>query len=431
MALRSSIVPLAQGSNVWIDMLANLFSIPNSPISLLLCLVCLLGCLVIGIPIAVFFLECAFAMLPVRKGSTWKRPISAVLVPAHNESLGIEPVLRGLLADLGENDRLIVIADNCTDDTAARARATGATVIERNDDHLRGKGYALDCGLKSLRDNPPQVVIVVDADCLVQSGTLEKIASTAFATGRPTQALNLLDPPADPRPKDAVSALAFLVKNWVRPSGLHWLGMPGILTGTGMALPWSVMQNASLASGNIVEDMQLSMDLAIAGHPALFCPGTKVLGQLPGQNSAAKTQRTRWEHGHLSTIRTQVPRLVREAFKQRRIDLFVIAMDLSVPPLSLLVMLWGVLMAACFCVGVAVQVWLPAAILAVQGAMISVAILAAWVKFGRQQLPARTLLSVPFYLMWKIPLYISYMVRPQTKWVRTERDANPPQSPGP
>jgi cellulose synthase/poly-beta-1,6-N-acetylglucosamine synthase-like glycosyltransferase len=412
-------------------MLVSLFSIPNSPLGLMLGLFALLGCLVISIPISVFFLECAFAMLPARKGSTAKRPTAAVLVPAHNEALGIEPVLRAILADLRESDRLIVIADNCTDDTAVHARATGATVIERNDNERRGKGYALDCGLQSLRDNPPEVVIVIDADCLVQSGTLEKIASTAFATGRPTQALNLLDPPANPRPKDAVSALAFLVKNWVRPSGLHWLGMPGILTGTGMALPWSVIRDASLASGNIVEDMQLSMDLAIAGHPALFCPGTKVLGQLPGQNSAAKTQRTRWEHGHLRTIKTQVPRLIRESLKQRRIDLFVIAMDLSVPPLSLLVMLWGALMGACFGVGFAVNQWLPAAILGVEGWMIGVAILAAWIKFGRQQLPARTLLSVPFYLMWKIPLYVSYMIRPQTKWVRTERDANPPQSPQP
>lgn len=408
-------------------MLASLFNIPNSPFGIVLGVFALSGCLVISIPITVFFLECAFAMLPVRKSSTAKRPTSAVLVPAHNEAPGIEPVLRGIIADLAANDRLIVVADNCTDDTAARARSVGATVIERNDNERRGKGYALDCGLRSLRDDPPEVVIVVDADCLVQPGTLERIAATAFATGRPTQALNLLDPPANPRPKDAVSALAFLVKNWVRPSGLHWLGMPGILTGTGMALPWSVIREASLASGNIVEDMQLSMDLAIAGHPALFCPGTKVLGQLPGQNSAAKTQRTRWEHGHLATIKTQVPRLMREAFKQRRIDLFVIAMDLSVPPLSLLVMIWGTLTVAAVGVGLAVQVWLPAAMLALLGSMIFAAILAAWIKFGRKQLPARTLLSVPFYLLWKIPLYVSYMIRPQTKWVRTERDANPPK----
>jgi cellulose synthase/poly-beta-1,6-N-acetylglucosamine synthase-like glycosyltransferase len=412
-------------------MIASLFAFPLSPLGLLLGLFALWGCLVISIPISVFFLECAFAMLPVRKGPTGQRPTAAVLVPAHNEAQGIAPVLRGILSDLTETDRLIVIADNCTDDTASIARATGATVIERNDNELRGKGYALDCGLKSLRDNPPQVVIVIDADCLVEKGTLERIAATAYATGRPTQALNLLDPPPNPRPKDAVSALAFLVKNWVRPSGLHWLGMPGILTGTGMALPWSVLREASLASGNIVEDMQLSMDLAIAGHPALFCPGTKVLGQLPGQNSAAKTQRTRWEHGHLSTIKTQVPRLIRESLKQRRIDLFVIAMDLSVPPLSLLVMLWGALMAACVCLGFVTHVWLPATIVAIQGGMVGVAILAAWIKFGRQQLPARTLLSVPFYLMWKIPLYVSYMLRPQTKWVRTERDANPPQPPQP
>ena len=133
----------------------------------------------------------------------------------------------------------------------------------------------------------------------------------------------------------------FWSKTGVRPQGLDRLGFPGILTGTGMAFPWSVIQSASLASGNIVEDMQLSMDLAIAGHPTLFCPDTKVIGLLPQQAQAAKSQRTRWEHGHLQTMLTQVPRLVREALRQKRLDLLVIALDLSVPPLSLLVMIWG------------------------------------------------------------------------------------------
>jgi cellulose synthase/poly-beta-1,6-N-acetylglucosamine synthase-like glycosyltransferase len=77
---------------------------------------------------------------------------------------------------------------------------------------------------------------------------------------------------SNPTPKDSISALAFLVKNLVRPSGLKQLGFPSLLTGTGMAFPWSIIRSVSLASGNIVEDMHMSLDLAIAGHPTLFCP---------------------------------------------------------------------------------------------------------------------------------------------------------------
>ncbi len=376
------------------------------------------------IPVTVLLVECLAAQWPTRQQIAAPRPSLAVLVPAHNEALGIQPVLNQILAELQSNDRLVVIADNCTDETAAAARATGATVIERQDSERRGKGYALDYGLQFLAETaPPEVVVIIDADCLVQPGTLERIAATAAATGRPVQATYLMERPAQPRPQDAVSALAFLVKNWVRPQGLDRLGFPGILTGTGMAFPWPVLRSVSLASGNIVEDMQLSMDLAIAGYPTLFCPNTKVIGLLPQQAAAAKSQRTRWEHGHLQTLLTQVPRLLQEAIQQKRADLLVIALDLSVPPLSLLVMLWGLSLLLALMAGWLTQIWLPVMLLSVEGMMLLTAVLAAWLKFGRTDLPALTLLAVPFYLLWKIPLYVAYAIRPQTKWVRTERDA--------
>ncbi|MBW4465900.1 MAG: glycosyltransferase [Pegethrix bostrychoides GSE-TBD4-15B] len=376
------------------------------------------------IPTTVLLAECLAALWPARRQAVAVRPRLAVLVPAHNEVLGIQPVLNQILTELKSDDRLVVIADNCTDETAIAARATGATVIERHDSERRGKGYALDYGLQFLAEaNPPDVVVVVDADCLVQPGTLEQIAATAAATGRPVQATYLMERPAQPQPKDAVSALAFLVKNWVRPQGLDRLGFPGILTGTGMAFPWSVIRSVSMASGNIVEDMQLSMDLAIAGYPTLFCPDSRVIGLLPQQAQAAKSQRTRWEHGHLQTMLREVPRLFQEALRQKRLDLLVIALDLSVPPLSLLVILWGAVLLLAVAVGLLTNLWLPMALLSVEGAMILTAILSAWLKFGRADLPALTLLAVPFYLLWKIPLYLAYAVRPQTKWVRTERDA--------
>ncbi|NJR64170.1 MAG: glycosyltransferase family 2 protein [Leptolyngbyaceae cyanobacterium CRU_2_3] len=380
--------------------------------------------LLLLIPIAVLFIECMTALLPSRplaKGSLL-RPKTAILVPAHNEAISIRPILEGLMAQLTEGDRLVVIADNCTDETAEIARLAGATVIERQDAHHRGKGYALDYGMTYLSTDPPEIVIIVDADCVVQPGSLAKIAEQAIATHRPVQALYLMERPAQPQPKDAVSALAFLVKNWVRPSGLARLGFPCLLTGTGMAFPWHVLRDMKLASGNIVEDMQLGLDLAIAGQPPLFCGDARVTGLLPQQDKAAKSQRTRWEHGHLQTLRTQVPRLLKQATQQQRLDLLAIALDLAVPPLSLLVMLWLAVFSAALLGGMLGIAWLPMQILAIEGGLLLAAILAAWAKFGRTDLPVQTLLSIPFYVLWKIPLYFAFWVRPQTKWVRTDRD---------
>jgi cellulose synthase/poly-beta-1,6-N-acetylglucosamine synthase-like glycosyltransferase len=376
------------------------------------------------VPISVLFVECGAALLPSQSEKVVEdcSPKIAILIPAHNEAVCIGATIETLLP-LTEQERLVVIADNCNDETVSIARSFGVTVVERQNTELLGKGYALDYGLRFLEAEPPDVVVFVDADCMVESGTIETIARQAMAVAKPVQATYLMEQPVNPKPKDAVSALAFMVKNLVRPSGLQRLGLPCLLTGTGMAFPWSVIQSVTLASDNIVEDMQLALDLSIAGSAAQFCPNARVIGRLPAQTLAAKTQRTRWEHGHLQTLITQVPRLFKASIEQKRLDLLALALDMSVPPLSFLVMIWvAVTGMAVFATTLGVS-QVPAIILCLEGLLIFSSIVGAWAKFGRADLPALTLLSVPFYLIWKIPLYFSFLLRRQTKWVRTERDA--------
>ncbi len=385
--------------------------------------------LLLAIPVVALFLECTAAVFSSPKTTDVAdlpplKPVPniAVLMPAHDEAGGIRLVLEGLLPQLSPLDRLVVIADNCSDDTAAIAREIGATVIERHDTQRKGKGYALDYGMNFLESDPPEVVVLVDADCRVEEGTIAQIVQQAIATNQPVQAVYLMDRPTQPTPKDSVSALAFLVKNQVRPLGLRQLGFPCLLTGTGMAFPWSVLRGAKLASGNIVEDMQLAVDLIIAGHPTSFCADARVNGILPQQERAAKTQRTRWEQGHIKTALTQIPRLLQAAIQQRRVDLMAIALDLSIPPLSLLVMLWASVLTITLIAGAfGLSTGLLVSLLGLEGGLILISILGAWAKFGRE-LPLLSLLVVPFYVLWKIPLYLNFMINPQTKWVRTERD---------
>ncbi|MBM0742512.1 glycosyltransferase [Phormidium sp. CLA17] len=369
--------------------------------------------------------ECVAALFPPRawRGQNSERSRIAVLIPAHNEAAGIGATLETLIGQLTSPDQLVVVADNCTDETAAVARETGAIAIERFDDTHRGKGYALDFGMSFLANHPPDVVVIVDADCIVAPGAIEQISRLAIARNRAVQATYLLVQPANPSPKDAVSTLAFTVKNLVRPLGLARFDLPCPLTGTGMAFPWAVIRKVSLASGNIVEDMNLGLDLAIAGHPATFCHEARVTSALPQQASAAKSQRTRWEHGHLQTILTQVPRLLKVSLQKRRFDLLAIALDLLIPPLSLLVMLWALAMTVAL---VAIYFGIsqtPAIVLGSAGVMILAAIVSAWAKYCRAAIPAKVLFTIPLYVLWKIPLYFRFLWKPQTKWIRTERDS--------
>jgi cellulose synthase/poly-beta-1,6-N-acetylglucosamine synthase-like glycosyltransferase len=373
-----------------------------------------------------FLLECLAALtteqVPEQQPSEPVEQRIAVLVPAHNEAIGIKPTLDALLSQLGNCDRLIVIADNCTDTTAAVAREAGATVIERQDNARRGKGYALDFGLNYLEADPPDVVVLVDADCLVEPGTIQQIVTRAIATGNPVQSAYIMENPNQDTLKGAIATFAIRVKNVVRQKGLNRLGAPCLLTGSGMAFPWPVIRSVDLASGYIVEDMKLGLDLALAGYPPQFCASATTTGYFPQQEQATQKQRTRWEHGHLQTILAYTPKLLLAALRQKRWDLFVQMLDLSVPPLALFVMLWTGLFSLALLAAIAGLSWLPALVATTAGMFLLSAILLTWYCFGRDILTMRDFLAIPLYILWKIPLYFKFLVNPEKSWVRTQRE---------
>ena len=78
----------------------------------------------------------------------------AIVVPAHDEQEGIASTVHNLLAIEYPKDlfSVVVVADNCSDETAARAERAGARVLVRQDDKLRGKGLGYrDLGLPAAR----------------------------------------------------------------------------------------------------------------------------------------------------------------------------------------------------------------------------------------------------------------------------------------
>lgn len=379
----------------------------------------------VAVPVLVLFVECVAALWPRRTppaGVPLPGPRVTVILPAHNEEAGIGDTLRSIRPQLDAGDRVLVIADNCKDSTADRARAEGAEVLERRDEIRRGKGYALAAGLDHLNPEPPDVVVFVDADTPVGPGTIRTLRESAWSHGRPAQAVYLLDPPEGAGVTSAVSSFAFLTKNLVRPAGLARLGVPCHLLGTGMAIPWKLIDVRKLATGNIVEDMQLGIDLAIAGHPPMLCLEALVHGRLPSASPAARVQRTRWEHGHLSTILSQSPRLAWQGLRRGRPWLLGMALDLAVPPLALLCLVWAVAAGASLALALKKLSPLPLMVSGGSGALLVLAVFLSWVRHARGRIPGRVLVLAPIYILWKIPLYAAFLFRRQKAWVRTPRD---------
>lgn len=379
----------------------------------------------LAVPLVVLAVECLVAAAWGRPAAppVGDRPRLAVLVPAHDEGAGLIPTLRAAAAQLAPGDRLLVVADNCTDDTAAVARAHGAEAVERADPDRRGKGYALAFGRDFLRADPPAVVVVLDADCLPRPDALARLA--VAGRDRPAQAANRLAAPPGAGPDRQVAAFAFLVKNLARPLGLGRLGGPCSLSGTGTSYPWAVFRDAPLAHGHLAEDMGLTIDLAAAGHLPAYVSAAEVWGEFPVDEGAARTQRRRWEHGHLKVLTAGVPRLLVMAVRRRRLDLLALALDLGVPPLSALVMAAGAVLAGLGVVALFGGPAGPPAVLAAAFGLAAAGLVAVWWRFGRDTLPARTFARIPVYAVRKVGLYLDFVVRPQRQWVRTARDTDP------
>lgn len=348
---------------------------------------------------------------------------TVVLVPAHNESHHVLPTIDSVKSQLGPSDRLLVIADNCSDDTAALARAAGAEVIERQDPEHRGKGYALAFGIDHLRAQPPAVVLVVDADCTLAPGSLERAAAQALQLARPVQMLNLMHAAPGAGVRARILEFAWVVKNRVRPMGSARLGDVCHLMGTGMALPWPLVSQAQLATGNITEDMQLGVDLALQGQAPAFCMQAQVHSFFPEDSGVARGQKARWEHGHLQTLRQELPRMLAAYCHRPRLATAVLALDLLIPPLTLYVLSLAAMLVLA---GLGAAFWSGAqaalAVLLLAQAGLLLAVVLAWWLFGRHLLSPMELLTTPLYALWKIPVYWAYALRRRSGWVRTSRD---------
>jgi cellulose synthase/poly-beta-1,6-N-acetylglucosamine synthase-like glycosyltransferase len=332
------------------------------------------------------------------------------------------------MPQLQAGDRLLVVADNCADETAEVARSLGAEVIERQHATLRGKGFALDHGVKHLAQAPTDMVLMVDADCVLHPGSLALLKQECSTQARPVQCCDLMRPAPGAPLKTKVAAFAWLVKNKVRPLGGARLGWPCQLMGTGMIFPWSVIHDAPLASGHLAEDMQLGATLAARGMWPVYCDDALVTSSFPISDEAQAAQRTRWEHGHLSMITSQGPALLRRAMSMRSWKLLGMALDMCVPPLTSLVFMLGALAILVGCLTLWWPLWgaLVSLGLAVASlGFVLMAVLLSWAALGRDTLSPAELRSIPAYVFSKVPVYAGFFSRRQTSWIRTKRDHEP------
>jgi len=382
--------------------------------------------LLLAVPVLVIFLQ-VLSALPRRPASRMPEGVRgrvAVLVPAHDEHLVIGETLASISRQLETGDRLVVIADNCSDRTAEVARECGAEVTVRTDPVLRGKGYAMDHGLKFLQETGPrETIIFVDADCALGDCCINHLERMCSNSRRPTQAAYLMVPLEQRQEIASLISFAWRVKNLVRPLGWHRMNFPCQLQGSGMAFPWEVTPLMNPAGADLAEDTKLGLDLALIGYPPQFCSDAVVTSNVAAGGIPSYSQRARWEHGVIQLMVHYVPTLLSKACRNRNGSLAAMALDLSVPPLALFAMIMAVYLVLTVSLLFISGVSGPAAVAGTLSTLFFVSVMLAWWRYGRETLPLRRLVfAAPVYAIRKLPLYASLFLNRQREWIKGKRE---------
>jgi cellulose synthase/poly-beta-1,6-N-acetylglucosamine synthase-like glycosyltransferase len=390
----------------------------NAPILLLL--------LALGLP-------CAVACLYLLVQTLMSAPLPAaprsarqlrfdIIVPAHNEAA----VIGHTIANLRRIDwpadryRILVIADNCTDATAALALAAGATVLERFDATLRGKGYALLAGFQRSRDDArSDAVAVVDADAEVSANLLEAFAARLEHGAHAVQVhYGVLNPWGSWRTRLLTVAMAayHVVRSRARERQRVSCGVRG----NGWCVTHQLLADVSYNAFSLAEDIEYGIALGLAGYRVYYAGEADASQDMTVTPEVAGKQRQRWERGRFQLIRSHTWPLLQAAWRRRSAVCLDLALDLLVLPISYVALGVGALLLA----ALLASWWNPAFSPWIWLALGCVLVLAAYVLRGWQLsgTGARGLLDLlgaPVFVIWKLLLMLSR--QRSTEWVRTER----------
>ncbi|MBI1319202.1 MAG: glycosyltransferase [Candidatus Hydrogenedens sp.] len=394
------------------ELLRWLALIPLLPIAAYACVVCgYLGLLGLG----------AWLFRP-KKGPLTECPRFALLIPAHNESGQIADILNAAAAMDYPADRkqVIVVADNCSDDTADIARAHGALVLERHDPEHPGKGEALNWCLRSQEAllRGMDHIALVDADMIIHPAFLRELAeSLAHPDCQVVQSLNTVSNPEETW-RTAFGYMGFTTINFVRPAGREFLGGTAELKGSGMAFRAPLLLEYGWPCNSLAEDVEFSKRLLMDGILVRFNPGALVTSPIPVQTAQADVQQRRWEGGKVHIFKHYFGPVLSRALQRPSLANWDAVLDMLVPPQSLLFLVlaaglvlgaiagpgWFALLAACAC---------AAGFCIASGLILQRAPLQVWLYLA----------ALPLFIAWKIPLYLKLLAQKgEQAWQRTPRD---------
>jgi 1,2-diacylglycerol 3-beta-glucosyltransferase len=352
----------------------------------------------------------------------------AIVVPAHNEEKIISKTIYSLLGLIYPkmNYEIFVIADNCTDNTAKFASSLGVNVLERTNNEETGKGYALRWAFDQIltKQDAFDAIIVVDADSLVSGNYLDVMNYYLEQGSRVIQSSDLVLPDPGNWSVEA-TRIGFLLYNYVKPLGRKVLNMNMGLRGNGMCFSSDILREVPWKAWSLIEDVEYGLNLLLKGEKIDFAPEAFVLAQMPVEAKNAESQRSRWEIGRFGIIKTYSVLFLGKAIKERSASYFDVFLDLITPPfVNFMLLITAILFFA-------IILWflglMSTLILLLWGLLLIIGVAYLFVGLyvsGADKNLYKSLLRIPYYIFWKMKLYLKVFRRGMTReWVRTDRDS--------
>ncbi len=225
------------------------------------------------------------------------------LVPAHNESGMISACAASLVAMEYPVAlrRIVVIADNCSDQTADLARAAGAECLERTAPTEGGKPRALAWAVEQLDLLAWDACVVIDADTVVTPGFASALAARMPLRDRAVQAyfgpMNEME--------TGLTRLAGVLAR-VRYEVTYPLkarvGLNCPLTGNGMCLGAGILADGGWRHFSITENWELYADYTARGIPIDYARDALLRSHEAPTMGQGATQRSRWMAGRLHVL---------------------------------------------------------------------------------------------------------------------------------
>lgn len=341
------------------------------------------------------------------------------IVPAHNEESGITATVQSLLNVCYPRSlfEIVVVADNCTDQTAQQARIAGAECIERFDKELRGKGYALRLAFTELLPRGYDAFIVIDADSIISDNFLSVLDTRLNRGEQVIQGYYGMS-----NPDASILTYLFQVGNLIE-NKLYWVpkqafGLPIILRGNGMCFAKEIVEKFPWNAFSITEDTEYGMMLTDNGIRIHFADDIGVYACQPETMQQAFAQRVRWAAGNSTLTKGRAVKMMASGIIHRKIatiDLGISLIAGSRPLLlvaNLLLIMLSIFLNSCVLINWACLLFVA------QVLYIGLGVLLNGISLQKM---VRLLLS-PFYLAWLciISLLGTAGFR-KNQWVRTTR----------